>query len=70
MLPGINLALDGMRVGGLRLVTVPPQYAYGKKGKQPFIPGDATVDFAVQLLSVVRGVCVACARACCACCVC
>lgn len=51
---GINEGIDGMKVGGLRLITVPPELAYGSKGKPPLIPGDATVDFAVSLLSCKR----------------
>lgn len=51
---GVNIGMEGMKVGGLRLISVPPQYAYGEKGRLPLIPGNATVDFAVSLLSVKR----------------
>lgn len=51
---GINLGMEGMKVGGLRLITVPPQLAYGEKGKKPLIPSNSTVEFAVSLLSVKR----------------
>lgn len=51
---GVNDGMDGMKVGGLRLITVPPELAFGSKGKPPLIPGDATVDFAVSLLSCKR----------------
>lgn len=51
---GINEGMDGMKVGGLRLITVPPELAFGSKGKPPLIPGGATVDFAVSLLSCKR----------------
>lgn len=54
IMPGINLGMDGMKVGGLRLITIPPELAYGEKGKLPLIPGNATVDFAVSLLSCKR----------------
>ncbi len=43
-----------MKVGGLRLISVPPALAYGDRGKKPFIPPNATVDFAIQLLSCKR----------------
>lgn len=48
---GINVGMEGMKVGGLRLITVPPKLAFGSKGKMPLIPGNATVEFAVSLLS-------------------
>lgn len=51
---GVNVGMDGMKVGGLRLITVPPALAFGEKGKLPLIPGDATVDFCVSLLSCKR----------------
>eukprot|EP00177_Eucheuma_denticulatum_P001438 GFKZ01002591.1.p1 GENE.GFKZ01002591.1~~GFKZ01002591.1.p1 ORF type:complete len:217 (-),score=25.61 GFKZ01002591.1:279-929(-) len=54
IIPGINLGMEGMKVGGLRLITVPPQLAYGEKGKKPLIPSNSTVEFAVSLLSVKR----------------
>ncbi|PXF40482.1 Peptidyl-prolyl cis-trans isomerase FKBP16-4, chloroplastic [Gracilariopsis chorda] len=51
---GVTVGMEGMRVGGLRLITVPPELAYGAKGKAPLIPGNSTVDFAVSLLSCKR----------------
>lgn len=48
---GITVGMEGMKVGGLRLITVPPELAFGNRGKLPLIPGNATVDFAVSLLS-------------------
>lgn len=54
VLKGVNVGMDGMKVGGLRLITVPPELAYGAKGKMPLIPPNSTVDFAVSLLSCKR----------------
>lgn len=51
---GVNLGMEGMKVGGLRLITVPPELAFGERGKLPLIPGNATVEFAVSLLSCKR----------------
>lgn len=48
---GISEGMEGMKVGGLRLMTVPPELAFGQKGRMPLIPSNATVDFAVSLLS-------------------
>lgn len=49
-----NEGMEGMKVGGLRFVTVPAEFAYGAKGKAPFIPPNSTVEFAVSLLSCKR----------------
>ena len=54
VMAGINVGMQGMKVGGLRLITVPPELAYGTKGKMPLIPGNSTIDFAVSLLSCKR----------------
>jgi len=50
-LAGLDIGVRGMKVGGRRLLKVPPQLAYGKKGYGE-IPPNATVDFDVELLSV------------------
>lgn len=54
VMQGISQGIDGMKVGGTRLITVPPSLAYGDRGKKPLIPPGATVDFAVSLLSCKR----------------
>lgn len=43
---GLNLGIVGMKVGGLRLITVPSKFAFGEKGKLPLIPPNATVSSA------------------------
>lgn len=43
--------MRGMRVGGQRKLIVPPELAYGPRGVGE-IPGDATLEFEVQLLSI------------------
>lgn len=43
-----------MKVGGLRLITIPAKYAYGEKGRMPLIPPNAEIDMAVSLLSCKR----------------
>ena len=50
-LAGLDLGVRGMRVGGLRVLRVPPELAYGKSGIDE-IPGNATLDFTVELLSI------------------
>ncbi|KAG5584197.1 hypothetical protein H5410_044631 [Solanum commersonii] len=43
VLKGLDLGVQGMRVGGQRLLIVPPELAYGKKGVQE-IPPNATIE--------------------------
>ncbi|TYI44595.1 hypothetical protein ES332_A01G249300v1 [Gossypium tomentosum] len=51
VLKGLDLGVEGMRVGGQRLLIVPPELAYGKKGVQE-IPPNATIELDVELLSI------------------
>ncbi|XP_020576220.1 peptidyl-prolyl cis-trans isomerase FKBP16-4, chloroplastic-like isoform X2 [Phalaenopsis equestris] len=43
VLKGLDLGVQGMRVGGQRLLIVPPELAYGSKGVQE-IPPNATIE--------------------------
>ncbi|CAN0879888.1 Peptidyl-prolyl cis-trans isomerase FKBP16-4, chloroplastic [Linum grandiflorum] len=51
VLKGLDLGVVGMRVGGQRLLIVPPELAYGSKGVQE-IPPNATIEFDVELLAI------------------
>jgi FKBP-type peptidyl-prolyl cis-trans isomerase len=51
VIPGFEQAITGMKVGGRRLVTIPSDLAYGPQGAGP-IPGGATLDFVLDLVSV------------------
>ncbi|KAF8085921.1 hypothetical protein N665_0642s0017 [Sinapis alba] len=51
VLKGLDLGVEGMHVGGQRLVIVPPELAYGKKGVQE-IPPNATIELDIELLSI------------------
>ncbi|KAJ6300045.1 hypothetical protein OIU76_020940 [Salix suchowensis] len=50
VLKGLDLGVEGMRVGGQRLLIVPPALAYGSKGVQE-IPPNATIEI-VRILRV------------------
>jgi len=49
---GFSQGTMGMKVGGLRRVTVPPNLAYGSQGSGSTIPPNATLIFEIELLAV------------------
>ncbi len=51
VIPGWEQAVIGMKVGGVRLVIVPPAAGYGEKGQGP-IPPNAVLIFQIQLAAV------------------
>jgi FKBP-type peptidyl-prolyl cis-trans isomerase FkpA len=51
LIPGFEQGVVGMRVGGRRRVTIPPDLAYGATGQGP-IPPNTTIRFEIDLLSI------------------
>lgn len=49
---GWDEGVQGMREGGSRKLTIPPEMAYGTRGAGGVIPSNATLVFEVQLLKV------------------
>ena len=52
VIAGFSQGVQGMRVGGLRRVVIPPNLAYGAAGRPPSIPGNATLLFEIELVAV------------------
>ena len=52
MIKGWEQGLPGMKVGGTRRLTIPPELAYGQQGLAGVIPPHATLVFEVELLEV------------------
>ena len=46
------MASTGMKVGGTRVLTIPPAMGYGAVGAAGVIPPNATLLFEVELLDV------------------
>ena len=52
VIPGWTDGIPGMKVGGRRVLVIPPDLAYGAEGFPPVIPPDAPLVFVVDMIAV------------------
>lgn len=52
VIQGFDMMVLGMKPGGKRKATIPPEFGYGARGAGGAIPPNATLVFEVELVSI------------------
>jgi len=52
VIPGWEIGLMNMKVGGKRKIKIPPELAYGKNAVGKFIPPNATLIFDIEIIGI------------------
>lgn len=51
VIKGMDIGIEGMRVGSKRTITIPSRLGYGREGAPPTIPGNSDLIFEIEVVN-------------------